>query len=119
MKNSNIAVIEALKLVLKRMDRLREGFRLEKEAVLERPDVIGLETLMDRSRNLYRIRLADCRREMLILGRRISQDLPAWEDAKDLFDQCEAFYRDLEAHLVSTPHRLLRVYRDGLPWEEE
>ncbi|MFO8184128.1 MAG: hypothetical protein R6U39_08150 [Candidatus Aegiribacteria sp.] len=109
MKKSNFEVIQSLKIVLRRVHRLAEGFRLEKEEALQSPGTEGLEDLRRRSRVHYRIRLADCSREVLRLQRRISSDLPAREEAEDMAETCRREVAELDAHLVSAPNRLIRA----------
>lgn len=109
MKKSNFEVIQSLKVVMRRINRLREGFRLEKEEALQSPGIETLEGLRDRCRIHYRVRLADCSREVLRLRRRISPDLPAREEAEDLAETCRREAAELDAHLVSAPSRLIRA----------
>lgn len=109
MKKSNFEVIQSLKVVLRRIHRLAEGFRLEKEEALQIPGIDGLESLRRRCRVHYRLRLADCSREVLRLQRRISSDLPAREEAEDLAETCRREAAGLDAHLVSAPCRLIRA----------
>ena len=113
MKKSNLAVIEAIKVILRQMDRLREGFRIEKEEALGKPGVQPLEDLRERARSFYRVRLAELSRELAGLRHSISPDLPAREEAEDLADNCLRQSRELETHLISTPSRLLRTRREG------
>lgn len=109
MKKSNFEVIQSLKVVLRRIHRLAEGFRLEKEDALQSPGIEGLEGLRRRCRVHYRLRLADCSREVLRLRRRISSDLPAREEADDLAETCRREAAELDAHFVSAPNRLIRT----------
>jgi hypothetical protein len=110
MKKTNFEVMDALRVLLRRVDRIREGFRLQKEDALEEGDLRKLEELRQRSRVYFRTRLAQCRREMLALGMSMSSELPAFEETQDMFERCRQEIADLDAHLVSTPSRLLRVY---------
>lgn len=113
MKKSNLAVIEAIKVILRQMDRLREGFRIEKEEALGKPGAQPLEDLRERSRSFYRVRLAELSRELAGLRHSISPDLPAREEAEDLAENCLRQSRELETHLISTPSRLLRTRKEG------
>jgi hypothetical protein len=108
MKKSNLAVIEAMKVVLRQMDRLREGFRIEKEEALGKPGAESLEELRERARSFYRVRLAELSRELARLRQSISSDLPAREEAEDLAEICRRQSQELESHLISAPNRLLR-----------
>jgi hypothetical protein len=113
MKKSNFAVIEELKLMMRQMDRLREGFRIEKEEAMQDSGTEPLEKLRRRAQSYYRMRLAGFSREILRIRRSISSDLPAREEAEDLAEICRRQALDLDAHLVSTPNRLLRARREG------
>ncbi len=113
MKSSNFEVIDELKLVLKRMDRLREGFRLEKDSVLMNTDTGELEKLRERSRSMYQMEMAEYQRDIGSLKRSITSDQPGMEEAEDLSELCAKEAASLLAHLVSTPNRLLRIYKAG------
>ena len=113
MKNDNSAVIEELKLVRKRMDRLREGFRLEKENALEHPDIKVLEKLRERSKSVYQMKVVEYSRDIRRLERCISSDQPGKEEADDLSKLCTKEAASLLAHLVSAPNRLMRIFRTG------
>lgn len=111
MKNSNSAIIKELKFVQKRVNRLSESFRLEKEKVLENPDIGKLEKLRQRSRVVYQMKLAEYSRDIGRLKRCISLDQSGMEEADDLAELCRYESASLLAHLVSTPNRLIRIYK--------
>jgi len=113
MKKDNVAVIKELKLIIKRMERLRESFRLEKEEALKEPDISVLAKFRERSRSLYLISVAECSREITRLGHCISSDQPGMEEADDLVKFCRKEAMHLAAHLTSTPNRLIRVFKTG------
>ncbi len=113
MKKSNFAVIEELKVMMRQMDRLREGFRIEKEEAIQDSGAEPLEKFRRRAQSYYRMRLAGFSREILRIRRSISSDLPAREEAEDLAEICRRQALELDAHLVSTPSRLLRARREG------
>jgi hypothetical protein len=113
MKIENSDIIEEFTLILKYMDRLRESFRLEKEDVLVNPSIEALEKLRDRSRSLYLLRLTDHLRGVRKLKSRISVDLPGMEKAEELSKRCDEEANRLRAHLISTPNRLMRIFKAG------
>jgi len=113
MNTHNSIVIDELKLVQKRMDRLREGFRLEKESSLEDSNLHDLEKLRERSKSIYQMEVAECSREIVRLKLLISADEPGMEEADDLSDHCKREAASLLAHLVSAPNRLIRIYKAG------
>ncbi len=113
MKKSNTAVIEELKLVLKFMKRLREGFRLEKEKALENSDIESLKKLRERSKFIYQIRMTECLRDIIMLRNSISSDQPMMEEADDLAELCRREAMQLKAHMSSTPNRLIRAIKAG------
>lgn len=112
MKASNDRVMESMKLLLKTVSRIRDGFELEKLDALDSDSMKALEDLRDRSRTFYRLRLAAAHRELLQLRVRIRSDQPGREAAEDLLRQCLKAMSDLEAHLVSAPSRLIRARRE-------
>ncbi|MCK4806138.1 MAG: hypothetical protein KAT09_00755 [Candidatus Aegiribacteria sp.] len=115
MKNNNSAVIEKLKLVRKRMNRLREGFRLEKESALEDPDIMELEKLRERSKSIYQMEMVEYSRDIKMLKRNINSDQSKMEEAEDLSELCMKEAASLLAHFVSAPNRLIRIYKaEGL-----
>ncbi len=114
MKIHNSAVIENLKLVRKRMERLGESFRLTKESALEDSNGKALERLRERSKSVYQMRIVECLREIRGLKLLITPDQPGMEAAEDLAELCRKEGESLFAHLVSTPNRLIRVYKGGL-----
>jgi len=109
MKIHNSEIIEELKLVRKRMNRLREGFRLSKESALENSDLEELEKLRERSKSIYQIEIIECLRDIRRLKLIISSDQPGMEEADDLSELCRKEAASLYAHLVSAPNRLIRV----------
>ena len=113
MKIHNSAIIEELKLVRKRMDRLRESFRLSKESALKDPDMHVLEKLRERSKSVYQIEIIECLRDIRKLKLLISSDHPGMEEAEDLSELCSKEASSLLAHMVSAPNRLIRIYRAG------
>lgn len=115
MKKSNFAVIRELKVILRRIDRLREGFGLEKDAAVEAQDIKSLEDLRERSRSHYRLRLSGLSRRALMLRRNIFPDQAGREEAEDLAEACRREAAGLDAHLVSTPSRLLRALGSNDP----
>lgn len=108
MIKSNLSVIERLRIVRKRIDRLRVGFGLEKEDVLADPSPGALNEFRERSRSFYVIRLAGLRREILRLSCSISPELPGMEEAEDMVKACMEEAADLRAQFVATPSRLIR-----------
>jgi len=119
MKIHNSAVIEELKLVRRRMERLREGFRLEKENALKASDIMELEKLRDRSKYIYQMEIVECLRDTRRLKLLITSDQAGMEEADDLSELCRKEAVSLFAHLVSAPNRLIRVYKaGGLPERE-
>ncbi|MBN2586258.1 MAG: hypothetical protein JXA64_00330 [Candidatus Fermentibacteraceae bacterium] len=118
MKKSNFAVIEELKVMLRQMDRLLEGFRIEKEEAVQDSGTEPLEKLRRRAQSYYRMKLAGFSREILRLRHLISADLPAREEAEDLAETCRQRALELDAHLVSTPSRLLRARREASSADE-
>lgn len=113
MKIHNSAVIEELKLVRKRMDRLRESFRLSKESALEDLNLDKLEKLRERSKSVYQMEIIECLRDMNRLKLLINSDQPGMEEADDLAELCREEGSSLFAHLVSAPNRLIRVFKAG------
>lgn len=113
MKSNNSGIIKELKFVRKCMDRLREGFRLEKENALECPDIIKLEKLRERAKSIYQMEIVECLRDVRRLKLLISADQPGMEEADDLSELCMQEAYSLLAHLVSAPNRLVRIYRAG------
>ena len=109
MKIHNSEIIEELKLVRKRMNRLREGFRLSKESALENSDLEELEKLRERSKSIYQIEIIECLRDIRRLKLIIASDQPGMEEADDLSELCRKEAASLYAHLVSAPNRLIRV----------
>lgn len=113
MKNDNSVIIEELKLIRRRMERLREGFRLEKENGLEVPNILKLEKLRERSKSVYQMEVIEYSRDIRRLERYISSDQPGKEEADDLSKLCMKEAASLLAHLVSAPNRLMRIFRTG------
>lgn len=113
MKNDNSAIIEKLKLVRKRMERLREGFRLEKESAIENPDIWKLENLRERSKSIYQMEVAEYMRDIRRLKLLITSDQSGMEEAHDMSELCTKEAASILAHLVSAPNRLIRVYKAG------
>ena len=113
MKIHNSAVIQELKLVRKRMERLGESFRLSKESALEDSDSEALEKLRERSKSVYQMEIAECLRDIRRLKLLITSDQPGMEAADDLAELCREEGESLFAHLVSTPNRLIRIYKAG------
>ncbi len=117
MKINNPEVVDKLKLILKSIARLREGFRLEKEEVLEHPSLVELEKLRERSRYNYQMKIAEYLRDIKKLEISIAPAQPQMEEAEELAGQCRKEAMQLQAHFVSTPNRLIRVYKTGKPVE--
>ncbi len=113
MKICNSVVIEELKLVRKRMERLGESFRLLKESTLEDSDLKALEKLRERSKSVYQIEIAECLRDIRMLKLLITSDQPGMEAADDLAELCRKEGQSLFAHLVSAPNRLIRISKAG------
>jgi hypothetical protein len=113
MQKNNEWVIAELRIAQKSMERLRESFRLEKEALLEDPGMQSLLDFRERSRAVYSIRLADLSRRVLKLSHMISEDQPGKEAADDLAGICMGTARELDMHFISAPNRLIRVLKDG------
>lgn len=113
MKIHNSDVIEELKLVRKRMSRLRESFRLEKVRVLEDSQLNELEKLRERSKAIYQMEIIECLRDIRKLKLLINSDQPGMEEADDLSELCRKEATSLLAHFVSTPNRLIRVFKAG------
>ncbi len=113
MKIHNSAVIEELKLVRKRMERLGESFRLSKESALEDSDADALEKLRERSKSVYQMEIIECLRDVRRLKLLITSDQPEMEAADDLAELCRKEGGSLFAHLVSAPNRLIRIYKAG------
>lgn len=113
MKKNNTAVIEELKLVLKFMKRLREGFRIEKEKAHENSDIESLKKFRERSKSIYQIKMNECLREIVMLRNSISLDQPMMKEADNLAELCRREAMQLKAHMSSTPNRLIRVIRAG------
>ncbi|MBD3278913.1 MAG: hypothetical protein GF388_11490 [Candidatus Aegiribacteria sp.] len=113
MKKDNSAVIRRLELALKTVNRIREGFRIEKEDLLPDPSMDDLLQLRERSKSYYRLKLAEVARDVARLKRQIDSDQAGMEEAQDLTRECEAAAKKLKAHLVSTPNRLIRAYGNG------
>ncbi|MEN8208362.1 MAG: hypothetical protein ABFR50_03835 [Candidatus Fermentibacteria bacterium] len=111
MKNDNSAIMEELKLVLKRLGRLREKFRLSKESALEDFDIKSLENLRERSKSIYQVEAIGYMRDIKGLKLRISSDQSGMEEADDLAELCRKEAASLLMHLVSAPNRLIRVFR--------
>jgi len=111
MKRSNSTIIEELKLVLKHMDRIRESYRLEKEFVLEDPNIANLKKFRERSKAVYQMKIAGFARDIRRLRRNLSPNEPGLEEAEDLILNCSTEAARLQMHFTSTPNRLLRVYR--------
>ena len=111
MKKSNSAIIEKLKLILRRMNRLGEGFRLEKEKALEKSDIEALEKLRERSKFIYQIRISEYSRDIVRLKNCISSAQSGMEEADDLAELCRSEAMQLKAHISSTPNRLIRVFK--------
>jgi len=117
MEKNNSEIIEKLKLILKSMERLRESFRLEKEKVLEHPGFAELEKLRERSRFIYQMKVAEYLRDTKKLKIRIAHNQSQMEEAEDLAELCRDEAMQLQAHFVSTPNRLIRVYRAENPFD--
>lgn len=113
MRKPNTEVTEELGILLRRIDRIREGFRLEKEEALKNPGRQVLLNLRECSRMKYQIQLADINRELIKLTGMINSDGPGREEAEDIANHTDSVLRDLQANLISTPNRLLRVLRSG------
>ncbi|MCD4776764.1 MAG: hypothetical protein K8S15_12030 [Candidatus Aegiribacteria sp.] len=111
MKKSNSALIEELKFVLKRMNRLREAFRIEKEEALENTDIESLKKLRERSKFIYQLSINECLREITMLKNCISSDQPGMEEADDLAELCRSEAMQLKAHISSAPNRLIRAIK--------
>ncbi len=113
MKKTNSAIIVKLKLILRSMDRLREGFRLEKESALEGPDTGELEKLRERSKSVYQMEIVEYARDIRRLKRSIDSDQAGLEEAEDMAELCAKEAAAIHAHFVSSPNRLIRSYRAG------
>jgi len=113
MKSDNSVIIEEFELILRSLDRIREGFRIEKEAALAAGSIEALERLRERSKSVYVIKLKDNMRNATRLRNGISPDLPGMEAAEDLAERCMEEAAGLNAHLVSAPNRLIRVFLSG------
>lgn len=106
-------MIEELRSVLKHMNRLREGFRIEKEKALENNDIGSLKKLRERSKFVYQMDITECLREITMLKNCISSDQPGMEEADDLAELCRKEAMQLKAHMSSTPNRLIRAIKAG------
>ncbi len=106
-------VAEELRLLLKQMDRLRESFRLQKEEVLAKPDLKALHNFRELSKTKYQPELRDVFRNVRKLSDMIDFDEPGREEAEDLVIDADIVFRELEAHLVSAPNRLIRIFKSG------
>ncbi|MCK4504987.1 MAG: hypothetical protein KAW14_05175 [Candidatus Aegiribacteria sp.] len=113
MKNANIRVVEELSLLLKQMERIRESFRLQKEEALAESDLKELHNLRELSRTKYQPKLRDIFRYVRKLSCTIKLDEPGREEAEDLLINAENVFRELQAHLISVPNRLIRVFKSG------
>lgn len=113
MRNANIRVAEELRLLLKQIERIRESFRLQKEEALTKSDLKELHNLRELSRTKYQPKLRDIFRDVRKLSCKINLDEPGGEEAEDLVIDADIVFRELQAHLISTPNRLIRVFRSG------
>ncbi|MCK4671473.1 MAG: hypothetical protein KAT47_02950 [Candidatus Aegiribacteria sp.] len=113
MKNANIRVAEELRLLLKQIERIRESFRLQKEEALAKSDLKELHNLRELSRTKYQPKLRDIFRNVKKLSCMINLDEPGREEAEDLLIDAEQVFRIVQAHLISAPNRLIRVFRSG------
>ena len=113
MRNANIRVAEELRFLLKQMKRIRETFRLHKEEALAKSDLKELHNLRELSRTKYQQKLRDIFRNVKKLSCMINMDEPGGEEAEDLLIDAENVFRELQAHLISTPNRLIRVFKSG------
>ncbi len=113
MRNANIKIIEELRFLIKQMKRIRESFRLQKEEALAKSDLKELRNLREFSRTICQPKMRDIFRYVRRLSCMIKLDEPGIEEAEDLLIDAEVIFRELQAHLVSTPNRLIRVFRSG------
>ena len=113
MRKANIRAVEELKLLLKQMERIREGFRLQKDEVLEKKDLKELYILRELSKSKYQPMLRDIFRDIRKLSCTIVFDEPGGEEAEDLIIEAEKVFMDLQAHLISAPSRLIRAFKSG------
>ena len=113
MNNTNIIAAEELRFLLKQFDRIRESFRLQKEEALAKSDLKELYKLRDLSRTKYQPKLRDVFRNVKKLSRMIDLNEQGGEEAKDLVIDADRIFRELQAHLISVPSRLIRVFRSG------
>ena len=111
MRNANIIAAEELRLLLKQMERIRESFRLQKEEALAKSDLKELQNLREFSRTKYQPKLRDIFRYARKLSCMIKLDEPGREEAEDLLIDAENVFRELQAHLISVPNRLIRVFK--------
>lgn len=111
MKKSNSEIIEDLKYILKRMNRLMESFRLEKEKALENHGIEALEKLRERSRFVYQMRIAEYFRDIIRLENGITSNQAGMEEADDLAKLCRSQVMELHAHFSSAPNRLIRAIK--------
>ena len=111
MKNANIQVTEEFRVLIKQMNRIRESFRLQKEEALAKCDLKELHKLRELSRMKYQPELRDKFRNAKKLSSMVDMDKPGGEEAEDLVIDADIVFRELQAHLISAPNRLIRVFR--------
>lgn len=116
---TNTEIIEDLKVLQKCMAREGEGFRLIKDEVLLKPDMNGLLRLRELARTRYQSTLRDIFRDLRELGSSISPDESGWEEVSDLLTEVERDLKELQAHMVSTPSRLIRLLKSGALTDRE
>lgn len=113
MRNANTKVVEELILLLKQMKRIQESFRLQKEEALAESELKELHNLRELSRTRYQPKLRDIFRNVKKLSCMVNLGEPGGEEAEELVIEAEIVFRELQAHLISAPNRLIRVFRSG------
>jgi len=113
MDDANARTIEEIGTAVREMERVLEGFRLEKEDALQAGGTAALQALRERSRTHHQVLLRDLERTVRTLAARIRTDGPGAEEAEEAAAAACSLAGEILAHLASAPSRLLRAFRTG------
>lgn len=112
--HTNEETLQHIEIIGKNADRLRETFRLHKEDVLHLESPDALFNFREYSRLKYQPRARELKRELLQKMVLIRADDAGYEVT---VETAEAILKELESilgHIISTPNRLIRVYKARL-----
>lgn len=100
-----------IEIIGKNAERLRETFKLHKEAALLSKTLDALIKFREYSRLKYQLRARELKRELLQKMKLLRNDALGYEATMEMAESILKEIDSILGHITSTPNRLIRTYR--------